>query len=301
MGCFAGNSQTASGHALIGRKIDRKQTVGLNSLAIALSILAFTEQFMTYCLGIITRYGIVLAADSRTNAGVDYISTYQKLFDYSITGQRTILLCSAGNLSITQSVLYAIEQDLKTDEVENLHTLPTLHEVARYIGNRIREVQTRDRSWLEKDGIDFNCSFLLGGQVLGDEPGLYLVYTQGNFIQATPETPFLQIGETKYGKPILDRTITFETSLDAVSKCVLLSIDSTMKSNISVGPPINVIMYEANSFVVNNQLKLRVGDPYLAKIRRLWEMSVRDAFERMPDVEWQHYLNPDTDEDVFTD
>ncbi|TVQ22230.1 MAG: peptidase [Leptolyngbya sp. DLM2.Bin15] len=256
---------------------------------------------MTYCLGIVTRYGLVLAADSRTNAGVDYISTYQKLFDFSVPGQRVIMLCTAGNLSMTQSVLYSIEQDLKSDEIENLHTLPTLYEIARYLGDKIRQVQERDRPWLEKDGIDFRCSFLLAGQILGHRPSLYLVYTQGNFIEATPETPFLQIGETKYGKPILDRTITFETPLDAVAKCVLLSIDSTMKSNISVGPPINLMMYETDSFVVQNQLKLRVGDPYLAKIRRLWEVSVRQAFEQMPDVEWQHYLNEDAHEEVFTD
>jgi putative proteasome-type protease len=256
---------------------------------------------MTYCLGIVTRHGLVLAADSRTNAGVDYISTYQKLFDYSVPGQRVIMLCTAGNLSMTQSVLYAVEQDLKGEESENLHTLPTLYEIARYLGDKIRQVQERDRPWLEKDGIDFNCSFLLAGQIKGDRPSLFLIYTQGNFIEATPETPFLQIGETKYGKPILDRTITYDTSLDAVAKCVLLSIDSTMKSNISVGPPINLMMYEANSFVIQHQLKLRVGDPYLAKIRRLWEVSVRQAFEQMPDVEWQHYLDDNAQEDVFTD
>lgn len=259
---------------------------------------------MTYCLGILTRNGLVLAADSRTNAGVDYISTYQKLFDFSIPGQRVILLCTAGNLSITQSVLHAVEQDLKSEDSSNLHTLPTLHEVARYLGDKVRTVQERDRPWLEKDGIDYHCSFLLGGQILGSEPSLYLIYTQGNFIQSTVDTPFLQIGETKYGKPILDRTITFDTSLDAVAKCVLLSIDSTMKSNISVGPPINLMMYEANTFEVNHKLKLRVGDPYLAKIRRLWEISVREAFERMPDVEWtptEDLTHPEAIEEIFTD
>ncbi len=256
---------------------------------------------MTYCLGILTSHGLVIAADSRTNAGVDYISTYQKLFDFSQPGQRVILLCTSGNLSISQGILHMLNQDLKQDEVENLHSLPNLHEVARYVGEKVRRMQEHDRAWLEKDGIDYQCSLLLGGQIQGEEPQLYLIYPQGNFIQATQETPFLQIGETKYGKPILDRTITFDAPLGSVAKCALLSIDSTMKSNISVGPPINLTLYEANSFVVRHQLRLRVGDPYLAKIRRLWEISVREAFDRMPDVEWEYYLQEDAHEDVFTD
>jgi putative proteasome-type protease len=255
---------------------------------------------MTYCLGIITQYGLVIAADSRTNAGVDYISTYQKLFDFSIPQERVLVLCTSGNLSITQSVLHLLQQDLKINDIENLHNLPSLYEIARYIGNKIRIIQERDRPSLEQDGIDFHCSILLGGQLPGEPPELYLIYTQGNFIRATPETPFLQIGETKYGKPILDRTITFDTPLEAVAKCALLSIDSTMKSNISVGPPINLVMYESDSFQIRYQLRLRLGDPYLAKIRKLWEGSLRSAFEQMPNVDWEHYSD-NFQEDVFTD
>ncbi len=255
---------------------------------------------MTYCLGIITRHGLVIAADSRTNAGVDYISTYQKLFDFSVPGQRVVFLCTSGNLSITQGVLTALRRDLKLEKSETIHTLPTLYEVARYVGSKIRQIQEQDRQWLEKDGIDFQCSCLLGGQIQGEDPELYLIYSQGNCVQATRETPFLQIGETKYGKPILDRTITFETPLEEVAKCALLSIDSTMKSNISVGPPIHLMLYETNSFQIRHHLQLRLGDPYLAKIRKLWEASVRDAFERMPNIEWEHYLE-DNQEDIFTD
>lgn len=254
---------------------------------------------MTYCLGILTRYGLVIGADSRTNAGVDYASTYQKLFDYSLPGQRILLLCTSGNLSITQSVLHLLNQDIKNNVEETLYTLPSLYEVAQYLGNKIRTVQERDRPYLEKDRIDYNCSFLLGGQIQGEDPELYMLYTQGNFIQATRETPYLQIGETKYGKPILDRTITYETPLDAVAKCALLSIDSTMKSNVSVGPPISLMMYETNSFAIRHHLRLRLGDPYLAKIRKLWEDSVRSAFEQMPNVEWEHYT--DSQDEIFTD
>lgn len=255
---------------------------------------------MTYCLGIVTRHGLVIAADSRTNAGVDYISTYQKLFEFSKPGDRVLVLCTSGNLSISQGVLHAINQDLKTEDNINLYSLPTVYDVARYVGEKVRQVQDIHRPWLERDGIEYQSTCLLGGQIKGEDPELYLIYTQGNFVRATRETPFLQIGETKYGKPILDRTISFDTPLEEVAKCALLSIDSTMKSNISVGPPINLIMYEADSFTIKHQLKLRVGDPYLAKIRRLWEVSVRQAFEQMPNIDWQHYLE-DTQEDIFTD
>ncbi len=255
---------------------------------------------MTYCLGIVTCSGIVLAADSRTNAGVDYTSVYRKLFEFSKPGDRVILLCTSGNLSVTQGVVRSLRRDLNTEEEANLYTLPTLYDVVRYIGDTMRTIQERDRPWLEKDNIDPGCNFLVGGQITGERPELYLIYPQGNFIQATEETPFLQIGETKYGKPILDRTITFETGLSAVAKCALLSIDSTMKSNISVGPPIDIVLYEADTFNVRHRLQLSLGDPYLAKIRKLWEASVRRAFEEMPDVEWA-YQRDWTEDDVFTD
>jgi putative proteasome-type protease len=258
---------------------------------------------MTYCLGILTVHGLVLASDSRTNAGVDHISTYQKLFDFSDPGQRVILLCTSGNLSVTQAVINALQQDLKTSKDVTLHTLPTLYDVACYVGGKVRQIQEQERPWLEKDGIDFKCNILLGGQIRGDVSGLFMIYSQGNFIQAMPETPFLQIGETKYGKPILDRTLTYETSLEEAAKCALLSIDSTMKSNISVGPPINLAMYETDSFFIRHQVRLRRGDPYLAKMRHLWETSLRQAFERMPNVEWDDY-DPEAEnspEDLLTD
>jgi len=254
---------------------------------------------MTYCVGIITRSGLVIASDSRTNAGVDYISTYQKLFDFSCPEERVLILCSSGNLSITQAVITVLEKDIKTEEAKNMHNLPTLYEVARYVGSKLREIQSEDRKWLEKDRIDFHCSLLLGGQIKGQSPELYLIYTQGNCIHATKDTTFLQIGETKYGKPILDRTLNFDTDLEAAAKCALLSIDSTMKSNISVGPPIDLIMYETESLAIKNQLRLALGDPYLAKIRKLWETSVKEAFEQMPHIEWQYQRN--TNETVLID
>lgn len=242
---------------------------------------------MTYCLGIVNPAGLVFGADSRTNAGVDYISTYQKIFDFTVPDDRAIVLCTSGSLSVTQAVLNAVRQDIKQQQEPNLYTLANLHDVARYIGHKIREVQDIDRPWLEKDNIDFQCNFLVGGQIQGEEPQLFLVYSQGNFIQATPETPFLQIGETKYGKPILDRLLHHDTPLEMAVKSAVLSIDSTMKSNISVGPPINVLMYKRDTFEIHHKLRLRVGSPYLAKIRQYWEEAVRKTFEEMPDIEWQ--------------
>ncbi len=255
---------------------------------------------MTYCLGILNRFGIVMGADSRTNAGVDYISAYRKMFDFSVPGERVILICTSGNLSIAQGVIAQLKRDIKHHEATNLHTLSSLYDIAYYIGEKSRLIQERDRTWLERDKIDYHCSFLLGGQIQGEDHQLYLVYTQGNFIQATKETPFLQIGETKYGKPILDRTIKSDLSLSAMAKCALLSIDSTMKSNISVGPPIHLAMYEVDSLVIRHKLELRLGDPYLAKIRTLWEESVRQAFEAMPNIEWEPEINQ-SQEEIFID
>lgn len=255
---------------------------------------------MTYCLGIINRFGIVMASDSRTNAGVDYISAYKKMFDFSLSGERVIIICASGNLSITQGVVNKLKRDLQNQEEPNLHTLGSMHDIARYIGNKSREIQEEDRVWLERDHIDYHCNFLLGGQIKDEEPQLYLIYPQGNYIQATRETPFLQIGETKYGKPLLDRTIAYNTPLEDVAKCALLSIDSTMKSNISVGPPINLVMYEVNSFVIRHTLELRLGARYLAKIRKLWEKSVRKAFEEMPNIEWQQEIDESL-EDLLID
>lgn len=223
---------------------------------------------MTYCLGIMVEKGLVLAADSRTNAGVDQISSYQKLFDFSVPGDRVLILCTAGSLSTSQSVLHKLERDIKISAEVNLHNLPSVHDVAGYVGEIMRTIQDKERPWLEKDGIGYQSSFLVGGQVAGEPPSLYLVYSQGNFISATPETPFLQIGETKYGKPILDRTIRCDSQLTEVAKTALLSMDSTMRSNISVGPPIDMVLYETDALEVRDRVQLQSDDPYLDKIDR---------------------------------
>jgi len=230
--------------------------------------------------------GLVMAADSRTNAGVDHVSSYQKLFDFSLPGERVIILCTAGSLSTSQSVLHQLEQDIKTSAEVNLHSLPSLHDVAGYVGETLRKIQDKERPWLEKDGIGYQSSFLVGGQVAGEPPNLYLVYSQGNFISATPETPFLQIGETKYGKPILDRTIRSDSPLKEIAKTALLSMDSTMRSNISVGPPIDMVLYATDTLELRDRVQLKADDPYLDKIREYWENALSTASRNLPAVEW---------------
>ncbi len=247
---------------------------------------------MTYCLGIAVEKGLVFASDSRTNAGVDYISSYQKLFDFSVPGDRVIILCTAGSLSTSQSVIYQIERDITTEAEVNLHTLPSMHQVAAHIGEKMRQIQDKERPWLEKDGIDYQSTFIVGGQIAGEAPELYLVYSQGNFIAATPETPFLQIGETKYGKPILDRTISYDSPLDDVAKTTLLSIDSTMRSNISVGPPIDMVLYETDALEVRSRVQLQENDPYLRKMRDYWENALSEASRNFPGIEWNRIAVP---------
>jgi putative proteasome-type protease len=243
---------------------------------------------MTYCLGIVTQEGLVMAADSRTNAGVDNVSTYKKLFDFSLPGDRVVVVCTSGNLSLTQSVISHLEQDLKNQASITLHSLTSMYDLAHYVGQTLRKIHQEHSEWLRKDNVDFSGNLLLGGQIRDEGPQLFLIYNQGNFIHATVETPFLQIGETKYGKPILDRTVSFNTPLNSAAKCALLSLDSTMKSNISVGPPINMVMYRKDSFEIRHRLRLPAGDPYLTKVGQEWAASLRKAFDQMPDLEWEY-------------
>ncbi|HEY9824036.1 MAG TPA: proteasome-type protease [Stenomitos sp.] len=253
---------------------------------------------MTYCLAILTRAGLVMAADSRTNAGVDRVSIAQKLFEFSVPGERVILIANAGNLSMTQNILTLMGQDLKLQASSNLHGIPSMYKVAQYIGHLTRQVLEENREWLKKDGIDAQCTFLVGGQIKGEEPELYMIYSQGNFLRATRETPYLQVGEIKYGKPILDRVIDYHTTgLDEAAKCALLSLDSTMKSNISVGPPINLVLYEVDSFKIQQRCKLLEGDAYLESIRRSWENSVKEAFLQLPSPVWEPVTCPMPDDD----
>src|ERR1700691_4377460 len=201
---------------------------------------------MTYCLGIVTKYGLVMASDSRTQAGYDQVNVCRKMHTFVQPGERVFIVLSSGSLSCTQSVITLLRRDF--DKGEGLAKANTMYDAARIIGNEIRRVGELDRPALERDDYKFNVHFLLGGQVLGEPPALFLIYPQGNPLQATEESPYLQIGETKYGRPILDRGIQYErTTLEDAAKYALLSLDSTMKSNVTVGPPVDLLAYERDA------------------------------------------------------
>jgi putative proteasome-type protease len=241
---------------------------------------------MTYCLGIITRTGLIMAADSRTNAGIDNISTYRKLFDFSLPGDRALIMSTSGNLSLSQAVLQQMERDLNGHSDTHLHSLSTLYEVARYVGEKIRHLHEIDRTWLKQDGFEFHCNFLIGGQIRNGPVELYRTYSQGDCIHATHETPYLQIGETKYGKPILDRVMTYDMSLDIAAKSAVLSLDSAMRSNLSVGPPLQLARYERDSLEVPEQMEFPAGHEYLIKMRREWESAMLGGLQHQPAVPW---------------
>ena len=206
---------------------------------------------MTYCLGMLCRSGAVFLSDSRTSAGMDNITMRSKMRIFEKPGDRVICVMSSGNLSLTQGTLALIDEDLhlgRSDpKREHIMNRQTLYETVRYIGSKIREVEKRDRAALEADGFDFNIHLIVGGQIAGLAPEVHLIYPQGNSIHATRDCPFLQIGETKYGKPILDRGFSYDTSLSDAAKFGIVSIDATMQSNVSVGPPIDILCYEGDS------------------------------------------------------
>ena len=211
---------------------------------------------MTYCLGILSRAGLVLASDGRSNAGVDQITKVVKLNLVSVPGERMICIQSAGNLATSQAVVTELEEAAgKGDPLEDLHLCKSMFEAAHVVGERLRRVHDSDVKYVEPYG-DPSASFLVGGQIKGEAPRLFQVYPAGNFIEASPRAPFLQIGETKYGKPILDRTLTSDTSLDEAAKLALLSFDATIRSNLSVGLPIDLLRYEADSFAADNLITI---------------------------------------------
>ena len=238
---------------------------------------------MTYCVGIMLDAGMVFASDSRTNAGVDNVASFRKMTIYERAGERVLVLLSAGNLSTTQITLNLLEKNIHaTDGRENILTAPTMFDVANLVGEALRQTHQQEVTYLAQSNIDYSASFLLGGQINGENQRLFHIYAQGNFIEATHETSFFQIGETKYGKPILDRVIKPETELADAVKSVLVSFDSTMRSNISVGPPIDLLCYRRDSYQVLLQNHIKEDDPYFNLIRRQWGDGVRQVFSGLP-------------------
>ncbi len=242
---------------------------------------------MTYCVGIVLDSGMVFASDSRTNAGVDYISTYSKMKVFEKAGDRAIVVMSSGNLSVTQNAINMLEQHSRRDDPQgNIWAAESLFEVARLLGTSLREVRERDAIYLQQNNIDSSASFIIGGQIKNERMRLFRIYTEGNFIEATPETPFFQIGETKYGRPIIDRVVTPATSLMEAAKCVLVSFDSTMRSNISVGLPIDLASYERDALQLKVKRRILESDAYFNMIHTRWGEGLRHVFSQLPDPDW---------------
>jgi len=235
---------------------------------------------MTYCVALRLDRGLVFAADTRTNAGVDNVAQYRKLHVWRQPGERVLVLLSAGNLAVTQSVVSNLNEQLATPDVNTptLFTVPSMYRAARLVGDAIREVRRVDGAALEMSKAGFSASFILGGQIGAERPRLYQVYSEGNFIEATDDTPFLQIGEHKYGKPILDRVARPEMRLGEAAKLVLLSFDSTLRSNLSVGMPIDILIYERDTLDVKREKRIGQDDEYFKNLSTAWSDALRTTF-----------------------
>lgn len=242
---------------------------------------------MTYCLAIKVRQGVLFAADSRTSAGVDYVSTYRKVHSFGKPGERQFVLLSAGNLATTQAVMNEIRRDLDDDAEVNLDKVSRLFDAARYVGRLSAHIRTEYREALEQNGSIAGASFILGGQIKGQPPETFLIYPEGNCISASPETPYLQIGENKYGKPILDRLVHIGMSLEEAARCACISLDSTMRSNLSVGPPFELILYRADALEPGHHVILKTSSPYYTAFRSSWKEGVAQAFDALPRFDWE--------------
>ena len=245
---------------------------------------------MTYCVAVKLNAGMVFLSDSRTNAGLDQISTFRKVIVYEKAGDRFMCLLSAGNLSISQSVreILQIEQlpDHEGGAPITIWNARSMFDAVRVLGSAVRHVYERDGEALRRAGVDFNVSMIFGGQVRGEGMRLFQVYSAGNFIEATAETPFFQVGESKYGKPVLDRVITPHTPLDEAAKCVLVSMDSTLKSNLSVGLPLDMVVYEANQLQSDKITCIDENNPYFHMLHSSWGQKLREVFDSIEDPTW---------------
>ena len=240
---------------------------------------------MTYCVGMRLDAGLVFLSDSRTNAGVDQVGAVRKMTVYENPGDRVMVLMTSGNLSISQSVRQLVGE-LAGSNGHTVWDAPNLFEAARVVGEAVRKVYERDAEALGKFGIDFNINLVFGGQVKGERCRLFHIYSAGNFIEAQAETPYFQIGEAKYGKPIIDRVITPASSLDAAAKCALISMDSTLRSNVSVGLPLDLLVYEADSLAVTRFVTVDDKNAYFQMIRSTWGQQLKAIFDSIDAPEW---------------
>jgi len=240
---------------------------------------------MTYCLGIRTHEGLVLASDSRTNAGIDQINVCCKMHSFVIPGERVFSVLSSGSLSLTQSIVTRIRQEF--EQGRGLAEVTSFYDAARCVGRHIREISEIDRVAMERDNIAFAVSFLVGGQIGNEPPQLYMIYAQGNPLRCTRSAPFLQIGETKYGRPILDRGIRYDdTSLEQAVKYAIISLDSTMRSNVAVGPPIDMLVYRNDELAIRTYRRFQPDDEGLFDLRSQWEQGLRSVIATLPAIEF---------------
>ena len=241
---------------------------------------------MTYCVGVLLNDGVVFASDSRTNAGVDNFASFCKMNVFERTGDRVIVLLSSGNLAGTQAVISLLKQrgESKDGDKTNIWTARTMFDVATTVSDAVRSIERRDGEYLASSATPFNASFIVGGQIKGEAPRLFRTFAEGNFIEAGAETPFFQTGEAKYGKPIIDRVIGPLTNLSDAMKCVLVSFDSTMRSNLSVGMPIDMVCYERDSLRISIRHRFAPGDAYFTTLSKAWSEGVRTVFRSLPAV-----------------
>ncbi len=242
---------------------------------------------MTYCVAMLLDTGLVFLSDSRTSAGVDQINTFRKTTVFQRPGDRVFVIQTAGNLAITQAVTSMLREQIESpDSGTNLFTVPNMFEAARCIGEAVREVHRRDAGPLKDFGVEFNSSLILGGQIRGDAPRLFSIYSAGNFIEATADTSYFQIGESKYGKPIIDRVIRRSSSLNEAAKAALVSMDSTIRSNLSVGLPLDLVMVKRDRYQVARHINIDSENEYFAGLRDRWSDALREAFAELPEPDW---------------
>ena len=248
---------------------------------------------MTYCLAISLKTGLIFVSDSRTNAGVGNVSTYSKMYGFGVPGERQFILLSSGNLATSQGVVTQVKRDIKQSKPVNLMTVPNINDAAEYIGGISRAQQEKHSS----NGSNYEASFIIGGQIIGHKPAIFMVYPQGNFITTSLDTPYLQTGECTYGKPILDRIIKPNSTLETAAMCGLVSMDSTMRSNLAVGPPIELTIYETDSLIPGRYYRFEEDSEYLRELKRQWDKLLKDAFKKLPPVAWSSTWDKRNEED----
>ena len=242
---------------------------------------------MTYCVGLLVDTGLVMLSDSRTNAGVDQINTFRKMATFQRANERVLVLLSAGNLAITQAVVNLLhEAPASPEQQTRIFRASNMFNAARVVGDALREIHQRDAESLKDQGHDFNATFILGGQIDGEEPRLFHIYSAGNFIESSSDTPYFQIGESKYGKPIIDRVISRSSSLAQAAKCALISMDSTIRSNLSVGAPLDLAIIRRDEFKLATHISIDMETEYFKMIRTRWGFALQEVFSELPNPNW---------------